>query len=63
MSYATRELYKVVAVAETGATKVVAESVGAFKATRLAHAVTARGFVARVVSLNGGEAVVYSLKD
>lgn len=63
MSYATRELYKVVAVAESGATKVVAESVGAFKATRLAKAVEARGFAAKVLPIGEAVPVVYSLKD
>lgn len=50
----TGELYKVVAVAPSGATRVVAKNVGAFRAARVASEVMARGFQARVEGVNHG---------
>lgn len=44
----TGEVYKVVAIAPSGATRVVAKNVGAFRASRLANEVQARGFKAEI---------------
>jgi hypothetical protein len=47
---AAKETYKVVAVEPSGATKVVAVNIGAFKATRLAAEIEARGLQAQVTA-------------
>ena len=53
---ATKDLYKVVAIAPSGTRRVIAPSVGAFKASRLAAEIKRRGFKVEVVE-------VYVLKD
>jgi hypothetical protein len=56
MSYATNETYKVTAVAPSGAKKVIAKAVGAFKATRLKAEIERRGLAAEITA-------VYVLRD
>ena len=57
----TNELFKVIAIAPSGATKVVARKVGAFKATRLFHAIKAKGFDVEVRNVTTN--VVLVLED
>lgn len=61
MNLRTNELFKVVAVAPSGAKKVMAQKVGAFKATRLFHAIQAKGFEAEIVNVTTG--IVLVLED
>lgn len=59
----TEELYRVIAEAPSGATKVVAAKVGAFKATRLAVKVEALGFKAHVSRVDKGSQRLLVLED
>ena len=58
MNLRTNEKFKVVAVAPSGASKVIAKSVGAFKATRLFHAIRAKGFGVVVRNVTTGIVLV-----
>ena len=49
---ATNDVFNVVAIAPSGATKIVAKGVGAFKAARLAKEVQARGFKVEIVAVS-----------
>ena len=62
---ATNETYSVWAIAPSGNRKRMAERVGAFKASRLAKAIEAKGFGVDVVPTRDdtGEAVVIALRD
>jgi hypothetical protein len=62
MDYASRQTYKVVAIFE-GRRKVMAQGVGAFKATRLAKKINAKGFEAEVIPNGGGDSTLYVLED
>ena len=58
MNLRTNEVFKVVAVAPSGAKKVMAQRVGAFKATRLFHAIKAKGFDVEIRNVTTGVLLV-----